>query len=236
MAAPPAKRQKRQVVLSSDEEKETHVYGSEERVGDRRVAKNHAENGTGKQSLPSRPHTKPTSITAKTKPVASPKKIIRTSKLSTEKHTSKPISKFFSATTEGLIPRHHESRAETPQVEDEVEDAIEDDSPKESLEQLRGSQNKTRLVLDRRKRPGEEKLPTGSQRFKLAGSATSTDARKSASVQETDLRPWAERFSPTNREELVVHKKKVSDVQNWLEKAFQGRERKVRSSTMILSC
>ncbi|KAH7163175.1 Rad17 cell cycle checkpoint protein-domain-containing protein [Dactylonectria estremocensis] len=38
-------------------------------------------------------------------------------------------------------------------------------------------------------------------------------------------RPWSERFGPRNLEELVVHKKKVSDVRRWLEDVTAGRMR-----------
>ncbi|KAK6812454.1 hypothetical protein RU639_011939 [Aspergillus parasiticus] len=34
--------------------------------------------------------------------------------------------------------------------------------------------------------------------------------------------PWAQQYSPTNLDELVVHKRKVSDVQSWLRNAFAG--------------
>jgi cell cycle checkpoint protein len=44
------------------------------------------------------------------------------------------------------------------------------------------------------------------------------DARK----PEEDLRPWAEKFGPTNIEELAVHKRKVADVRGWLENTIAG--------------
>jgi cell cycle checkpoint protein len=40
-----------------------------------------------------------------------------------------------------------------------------------------------------------------------------------------DMRPWAERFGPTNLDELAVHKKKVADVRAWLEDVINGRMR-----------
>ncbi|KAJ5609896.1 hypothetical protein N7528_009162 [Penicillium herquei] len=42
-------------------------------------------------------------------------------------------------------------------------------------------------------------------------------------VDEIDTRPWSQRFAPSNLDELVVHKRKVADVQRWLEDAFAGR-------------
>ena len=42
---------------------------------------------------------------------------------------------------------------------------------------------------------------------------------------EEDTRPWAERFSPSNLDELAVHKKKVADVRTWFEDVMNGRMR-----------
>lgn len=42
---------------------------------------------------------------------------------------------------------------------------------------------------------------------------------------EDDMRPWAERFAPTNLDELAVHKKKITDVRAWLEDVMNGRLR-----------
>lgn len=66
---------------------------------------------------------------------------------------------------------------------------------------------------------------TSSQKF----------ARKQSSVvkpqSEEDLRPWADRFPPMTLDELVVHKKKVTDVRSWLEAVFAGR---IRQRVLIL--
>ena len=42
---------------------------------------------------------------------------------------------------------------------------------------------------------------------------------------DDDMRPWAERFGPTNLDELAIHKKKVADVRAWLEDVINGRMR-----------
>lgn len=44
---------------------------------------------------------------------------------------------------------------------------------------------------------------------------------------EVDRRPWAQRFAPLNLDENAVHKRKVLDVQRWLEDAFAGRHNEV---------
>ncbi|KAI0815559.1 cell cycle checkpoint protein RAD17 [Xylaria sp. FL0064] len=42
---------------------------------------------------------------------------------------------------------------------------------------------------------------------------------------DDEQRPWSERFGPTNLNELAVHKKKVADVRRWLEEVMAGRMR-----------
>ncbi|KAI1128284.1 Rad17 cell cycle checkpoint protein-domain-containing protein [Nemania abortiva] len=42
---------------------------------------------------------------------------------------------------------------------------------------------------------------------------------------DNEQRPWSERFGPTNLDELAVHKKKVADVRRWLEDVMAGRMR-----------
>lgn len=68
-------------------------------------------------------------------------------------------------------------------------------------------------------RNDEGDLPSASQRYK-------TNTSPAVSLKyEDDLRPWAERFSPVNLEELAVHKKKVADVRGWFEDVINGRKR-----------
>jgi cell cycle checkpoint protein len=45
-----------------------------------------------------------------------------------------------------------------------------------------------------------------------------------------DTRPWAQRFGPVGLDELAVHKRKVSDVQKWLDDVFEGRRKEVSQS------
>lgn len=53
----------------------------------------------------------------------------------------------------------------------------------------------------------------------------------STAPKEEDMRPWAERFAPTNLEELAVHKKKVADVRSWLESVMHGQ---IRQRLLVL--
>ncbi|CAK7222739.1 RFC checkpoint protein Rad17 [Sporothrix eucalyptigena] len=65
-------------------------------------------------------------------------------------------------------------------------------------------------------------LPS-SQRFKRPIRPNGSNG--TAAANDDDLRPWSERFAPTNLEELAVHKKKVADVRRWLEDVMLGRLR-----------
>lgn len=69
-----------------------------------------------------------------------------------------------------------------------------------------------------------------TKRFLLStdsGNGTAKEALAAQPASEPDRRPWAQRFAPANLGELAVHKKKVSDVQHWLEDAFAGRRPEV---------
>lgn len=69
-----------------------------------------------------------------------------------------------------------------------------------------------------------------TKRFLLSTDSGNGTAKEQLAAQpagEPDRRPWAQRFAPANLGELAVHKKKVSDVQHWLEDAFAGRRSEV---------
>ncbi|KAK2867818.1 hypothetical protein FQN49_003446 [Arthroderma sp. PD_2] len=138
---------------------------------------------------------------------------------------------------------------------DLLEDMIEDDdSLDEMLSQPRQNGNKGGLTrsfhghptLDRRKMspPASkggvsavkpENKPRSAKRFilhadnnDLGPSSQSTFASFGSSTAPAQAtgKPWAEQFAPTNLDELAVHKRKVSDVQNWLNEVFTGRSRR----------
>lgn len=69
---------------------------------------------------------------------------------------------------------------------------------------------------------------TSSQRFMRAPKAAASTPVPPA---EDSLRPWSERFAPTNLDELAVHKRKVADVRRWLEDVLAGR---VRQRLLVL--
>ena len=221
--APPVKRRKRVIVLSSEDE-----ASSAER----------------------KPKPIPTISRAKktkneTRELGSkilPKDQAAKSKSAGKARTLMPISLFFRA--EAQTPQLNNQKppeAVTSALED-LEDLIVDDSSAENVDDLR--EIATRTDLDgRRERPvpaydnaaamNRSGLPSGIQRFKIPGHASNVDtvpgisSAANARQRAIDLRPWAEKYGPNSLEELMVHKKKVSDVRNWLEDALRGQHPKV---------
>ncbi|EEP76593.1 predicted protein [Uncinocarpus reesii 1704] len=75
---------------------------------------------------------------------------------------------------------------------------------------------------DEKRPPARESKPV--KRFLLPSQA---DLGTSPSTVVGDqLKPWTERFVPTNLDELAVHKKKVADVQKWLVDVFTSRSKR----------
>lgn len=73
-----------------------------------------------------------------------------------------------------------------------------------------------------------------TKRFLMPTESNNTRSQSPAQSVEADKRPWAQRFAPSNLDELAVHKRKVSDVQNWLEDAFSGRRREVSDISPLI--
>ena len=228
MAPPPAKRQRRLVVYSSEEE-EQHGSIKPGNHGHNVPISNleSTANSNPKRSLPTRSRTKPKSAALQAVTDSSPQRPTRSSGNIIKRQTSKPISTFFNAANQ-----IHQTTRQTPDVaipeeDPDIEDFIEDVSPNEEIEIQQSTHDTTRRVLDRRKKLLEEKPPSNSQRFKFRGNAAGAAIKKPVISSRVDTRPWPERYGPNKLDELVVHKKKVSDVRSWLENAFQGRDRKV---------
>ncbi|CAD6593372.1 MAG: Cell cycle checkpoint protein rad17 [Alectoria sarmentosa] len=230
--APPAKRQKRLIVLSSDDEK-PDAKTAPKLVLPRSQAEL-SKSSTGRSGIVSQPipDTLPNDHAAKLK-------------FTSKAQTSRPISSFFSAGTQAQQPNGHKNpEAVAPDVEDQ-EDLIVDDFAVENVNEIGGTTIST--ALDHRKKhlelaydnaaaPDRSSLQGGKQRFKIPehapnmGISPGIPVSVKAKSSNIDLRPWAEKYGPNNLEELMVHKKKVSDVRNWLENVLWGQDRKVCSS------
>ena len=228
--APPAKRQRRHIVLSSDNE------GPDAKP-------THKPIPTRSRAIPAKRNSGRSSIVTQPDPGIPPKDHAGKPKSAGKAQTSRPISSFFSA---GIQKEKSNAQKPPEEVTSEVEDhedLIVDDSAVEDVN-YRG-ETITRTALERRKKKypapaydcsAATKIPSlhgGSQRFKIPQHASSmgispgTSGLVEATSSTVDLRPWAEKYGPENLEELMVHKKKVSDVRHWLENVLMGHDRKV---------
>ena len=254
MASRPSKRQKRLIVLSSDDETQTVTQDQAslkaEQIRKKGLKDELAnDNVTYSQALPrrSRPNTRSatlrprSSASADNSPPLSPKKP-KPGRLREAKHeNTRSLRTYFNpkeCTTQSNINSQHLSSV--IEADGEVEDIIDDDSSDAEAWKCLSSQDTTRFVLDRRKQhllptrrcesiTTSAELPSASQRFIFTETPLNDEARKCVDnkLDQTDLRPWAEKYAPTVLEELMVHKKKVGDVQKWMENFWQNRGSKV---------
>ena len=248
MAPPPAKRQKRLAVLSSDDKDDIVIPNKhylrntpiDLALQDLKVrTHSHGENTAPEERI-SRNQTRARGVlkeaSAQTSRDSSPPKPARKAKEPKQEPKSKSLYSFFNRTTQ--VQRYGpklEGRPEVADEVDEVEDCIEDGSQEEDLGKLRNGQDIPKRPLDRRKPHSvpvqsyetcsqEGGRPSASQKFKkLQGSTKNAHPF----IKRLDTRPWAERYGPSSLEELAVHKRKILDVRKWLEDVLQGRERKV---------
>lgn len=175
-------------------------------------------------------------------PSSSPRKTRKTSEQAFETKNNKSLYSFFSkATEEQRWQRRNESTKEDVLDDDITDDIIDDD---DSLEDSmsRSSDGKavrpipvpaSKLVAESKNRTSRASTPSFSQKFAKASSLSekaSHDPPKPGSGpdESTGHRPWADRFGPSSIEELAIHKKKVADVQKWLEDVVKGRSAQVR--------
>lgn len=158
---------------------------------------------------------------------------------------SKSLHSFFQPATEGQrwSSQKFEPKRSLPTVSEATLDAdvIEDDydSYDEIFTQHLTSVKTGGAVETKVKDETKARRPASKQssrptkqptkRF-LMPTGNSTRSPSPAQLVEADRRPWAQRFAPSNLDEIAVHKRKVSDVQNWLEDAFSGRRREVSES------
>lgn len=166
----------------------------------------------------------------------------------------KSLHSFFSAASEGqrwsaqkFEPKRPAARAATPTTTfdvDDIEDDIEDDygSYDEIFSQVDASsttdkkpppQKPSRTLSKRTTTTRPKSQP--SKRFLMPLASDGSTNKQSKTPESTpiheDTRPWAQRFGPVGLDELAVHKRKVSDVQKWLDDVFEGRRKEVGQPT-----
>jgi cell cycle checkpoint protein len=146
------------------------------------------------------------------------------------KTKAKSIYSFFNAATTQLQQSSQRSASpmNTPAPPDQTETIDSDDEHASSVALSKGSS--VAMAMRKRKTqhaPGHEDiglLPPPTQKFRKLSDSGRTP---SISVVNDDKRPWVVQFAPSSLDDLAVHKRKVGDVRNWLEAAYNGKRQKV---------
>ncbi|MCJ1388035.1 Cell cycle checkpoint protein rad17 [Xylographa bjoerkii] len=248
MGPPPAKKQKRSIVLSSDEEVAEEglkrINGSSYgHVSKSTTGKNKSAGRPMAITLPARAQSKPGSVVKKTNsassrgstPALSPRK---PKSAASQIAKSGTLHTFFNSVTQSQRvsskPRTKDisSCVEEQDVIQEVEPFEEHMAPSQSQAEF---QSGVQFVSSQSKRfrkgspessAYQNKLVGGSQRFKPLARVVRSVISSELPVIAEGRRPWAETFEPSSIEELAVHKRKVTDVKSWLDNAIKGLERK----------
>ncbi|EXJ64061.1 hypothetical protein A1O7_00397 [Cladophialophora yegresii CBS 114405] len=241
MAPRPAKRQRRSTTaLSDDGDVDFDHPSSKQGKGSfqREITLDGRTSTTVSpvKSTKTRPVAKKT--TALSSPIPSPEKSRKNTKVKDEPVKNKSLHTFFGKASE---EQRWRKKSQTPELEVEISaelsDAIEDDDlSDETLQDLGLKIDKSSKPLERRNpgllaSGGSHKAATNggslpsSQRFvkPAVTSRTFTNAPGADRAEVEGHAPWADRYGPTSLEELMVHKKKVSDVQSWLQGKIDGQ-------------
>lgn len=223
------RRKQQSIVLSSDEDETENQYPSS------------LESSPEPPSVKSTPRKK-AAVKVKNGIAGSKHQSPRKSKtgsstsLNTDAKPTKTLYSFFQAAPQGPPSRGSispEKRNPSPDKVEEEEDLIQDDSMDEDL--AKKADEVSAFAVPVRKRKLEQDvhaangLLQGSQKFLKTSGGRPTIAgtqRSSDGQLGRDNRPWIEKYGPINLDELAVHKKKISDVHEWLSEALSGRSRK----------
>ena len=249
MAPRPAKKQKRLIVLSSDEASEGNDDLSiTEDVSNREgkyVSRSVSGYQNGSYSLPSRRKVmevraqesqRLNTLDRSTKPpLGNPPKKLRANPRAVQTVPTKgSLYSFFNSATQ---TQKDSTKLDAVRLDTQEEDIIQDDSPDEGRGELlrdrkvedqtaKSSQLSGRYSSSNESSISKDHHSDASQRF--GKRFRNEELVQSNSVTEKrDWRPWSERFAPSGLDELAVHKKKVLDVRRWLETAFKGKSHKV---------
>ncbi|KAJ5086288.1 hypothetical protein NUU61_007595 [Penicillium alfredii] len=191
-------------------------------------------------ALSSRPkaRSRPSASAPSTRVPSSSPSPTKKSGTSPKQTQSKSLHNFFQPATDGQ--RWSSQKFEAPALGSVTEAALEDDAIEDDYDSYdeiftqhmvgrpAGVTDDANSTQERRigskQTANPRKKTHHSKRFVLPDSDRSTATQPSAArSRDLDQLPWSQRFAPSNLDELAVHKKKVSDVQNWLEDAFAGR-------------
>ncbi|EXJ89332.1 hypothetical protein A1O3_02399 [Capronia epimyces CBS 606.96] len=238
MAPRPAKRQRRSTIVLSDDSDEDFELPSSKAVkaglqreitldGRNSLTVSPAKTGKGKST------TRRTILRAS--PKSSPEKTRKNAGPS-EAEKSRSLHSFFGKATD---EERWKKKAipEQDWANGELGDAIEDDELSDETLQELGVKPDTAHTSLHRTKPvmpaitnftstvNRGSLPSSQRFLKAAPSSqeATTSADTSRPTVDVHHLPWSDRYGPSNLEELVVHKKKVADVQGWLQGKISGR-------------
>ncbi|RMZ80896.1 hypothetical protein DV737_g2790, partial [Chaetothyriales sp. CBS 132003] len=254
MASRPAKRQRRGLVVRSDSDddgtppvnvtlrtpkKQTHLE-----LGGHNGSPLTFSPSQAKENPKRAASRKTSTVTSTTNSPKKPRK--GTHNKDADRNTR--LSSFFSKATEDQRWNRKVGTPELDSIVGDEDDAIVDDDLSDdtllAIEAIKHDDT-TKATLDRRKisrtdleskkaaATADHSLPPppppASQRFMKLAVPTKRVGTVSDSVRprqdEGHHRPWADRYGPASVEELAVHKKKLQDVQKWLDDALSDRHR-----------
>ncbi|KAK5117611.1 hypothetical protein LTR62_005034 [Meristemomyces frigidus] len=164
---------------------------------------------------------------AKSKPIKAKSKASTTDAPDTK---DRSIFSFFNATTQRQQRARTSPSPEKSASQVEIE-VINDDSGGESKGVALSKGSSTALTLRKRKVQQSTSFgnnsslpPTTTQKFRKTADGGRTP---SISLSNDDQRTWVDQFGPSGVDDLAVHKRKVTDVRQWLETTMRGRRQKV---------
>jgi len=242
MVRPQTRRNVKAIVLSSedDEEEDAPVPASKSKAV--RTTRERNDDSTSlstrNKSLKEPALAKPTTGSSTLSPEASPKKPVRntTKDKTTEKLTAKPTYSFFNAATQENQQRQSIKKKKEEIVlekDNEIDDSIQDvPSEEEKVPRKQAGPGAASFINPTKRSRSEFDLsmshasaPQASQKFLKTTDGSRVRATSSIPQQEiVDPRPWIEKYGPRNLDDLVVHKKKVADVRQWLDEALKGQK------------
>ncbi|OCT53466.1 hypothetical protein CLCR_09585 [Cladophialophora carrionii] len=241
MAPRPAKRQRRSTIALSDEDDADFGLPSSKQAkggSQREITRDGRTSTTVSPIKGTRTRPAPKKAAATSSPISSPEKLRKNSKVKDDAVKNKSLHNFFGKASE---EQRWRKKSQTPDLEvengAELSDAIEDDDlSDETLQELGLKIDKSSKPVERRNPgllpavggpkagPNGGSLPSSQRFIKPAVTArNSTNAPSADRAEVEGHAPWADRYGPSNLEELMVHKKKVADVQSWLQSKIDGR-------------
>jgi cell cycle checkpoint protein len=234
--APPAKRRKRNLVTSGDEDEPkpktntlaNYLFSSPDRPADSGASKPaSASPSPVARKAPRPPPSAASSFRNNgTSRSGSKSASVSPQKPRTRAARSKPEEKGRTADLKTLFSKQAERAPPvTPTILDDIlSDPISDD---EGVQLQHRAATASHVGANARKRFKDAAPPPSSASSALSASQRFLRPPRPPRdpALDDDQRPWAERFGPANLDELAVHKRKVADVRKWLEDVMAGRMR-----------